>query len=98
MTIQTDRYSRTRKPDHSTLGDSIERYNRDADAFQAGAQYALDKITNVVDRVLMDPNTSEYLTEISANILVSFAGNAGNVEVFTHRIFHSSYPLTKPVV
>ncbi|AEJ93186.1 hypothetical protein FDG57_gp040 [Mycobacterium phage Mutaforma13] len=31
--------------------------------------YALDRIVATIDRVLMDPNTSEYLTDRAADIL-----------------------------
>jgi hypothetical protein len=37
-----DRYTLVRRPEHATLGDAAERYQRDPDAFTAGAQYALD--------------------------------------------------------
>lgn len=71
MTAQTDRYSCIRNPDHSTLGDAADRHRRDSDAFTAGVQYALDKITATVDRVLMDPHTSEYLIARAADILLA---------------------------
>ncbi|MGQ9348936.1 hypothetical protein [Mycolicibacterium gilvum] len=71
MTAATDRYSQVRKAEHSTTGDAIERYSRDTDAFTAGVQYALDKMTGTIDRLLMDPHTSEYLTGLAANILAN---------------------------
>lgn len=71
MTKQTDRYSQARKPEHSTIGDAIKRHNRDADAFTAGAQYALDRLTQVIDRLLMDPRTSEYLIGRAADTLTN---------------------------
>lgn len=69
MSPQTDRYASVRIPDHSTIGDATDRYRRDADAFTAGVQHALDEITGIVDRVLMDPHTSEYLIGRAADIL-----------------------------
>lgn len=45
MTAQTDRYHGVRRSEHSTFGDSLERYRRDTDAFTAGVQYALDRMT-----------------------------------------------------
>lgn len=71
MSEATDRYSRARKPEHSTIGDAIERFDRDADAFTAGAQYVLDRMTAIIDRILMDPHTSEYLTNRAADILAN---------------------------
>jgi hypothetical protein len=71
MTAQTDRYCLVRRPEHATIGDAIERYDRDADAFTAGVQHALDKMTGTVDRLLMDPHTSEYLIDMAANILAN---------------------------
>ena len=38
-------YQHSRRDEHSTLGDSAERFKRDRDAFTAGAQYALDSMT-----------------------------------------------------
>jgi hypothetical protein len=69
MTAETDRYGQVRRPEHSTIGDAVERFDRDADAFTAGAQHALDKMTGTVDRLFMDPGTSEYLIGVAANIL-----------------------------
>lgn len=69
MTASTDKYAAVRRPEHSTVGDSVERYNRDPDAFAAGAQHALDKLTGSIDRLLMDPNTSEYLIGLAADVL-----------------------------
>lgn len=69
MTDATDAYAAVRQADHSTLGDSLTRFYRDADAFTAGAQHALDKMTGHIDRLLMDPHTSEYLIGCAADIL-----------------------------
>lgn len=69
MSPQHDRYTGVRNPDHSTLGDAADRYQRDSDAFTAGAQYALDKIVGTIDRVLMDPHTSEYLIGRATEVL-----------------------------
>lgn len=69
MTAQTDRYATVRRPEHSTLGDAIYRFDRDADAFTAGVQHGLDRLTGTIDRVLMDPRTSEYLIGVAADIL-----------------------------
>lgn len=69
MTAATDRYKAERNPDHSTIGDSLTQYSIAGEAFTAGAQYALDRIVATIDRVLMDPNTSEYLTHRAADIL-----------------------------
>lgn len=71
MTAETDRYWQVRKSEHATVGDAIERFDRDADAFTAGVQFALDRVTSTVDRLLMDPNTSEYLIGTAANILAN---------------------------
>jgi hypothetical protein len=71
MTAQTDRYGLIRRPEHATLGDSIDRFDRDPDAFTAGVQHALDKMTATIDRLLMDPHTSEYLIGTAANILAN---------------------------
>lgn len=67
----TDEYAATRRAEHATVGDSIERFDRDADAFTAGAQYALDRLIGHVDRLLMDPHTSEYLIGCASDILRS---------------------------
>jgi hypothetical protein len=40
-------------------------------AFTAGVQHALDKMTATIDRLLMDPHTSEYLIGTAANILAN---------------------------
>jgi hypothetical protein len=53
------------------IGDSIDRFDRDPDAFTAGVQHALDKMTATIDRLLMDPHTSEYLIGTAANILAN---------------------------
>lgn len=74
--MQTDRYYATRKPEHSTLGDAADRFRRDPDAFTAGAQYALDSMTGTIDRLLMDPNTSEYLISRAAEILAGVHSGA----------------------
>ena len=69
MTAQTDRYALARNPEHSTLGDALDRFVGHPDVFTAGAQYALDRMTGHIDRVLMDPHTSEYLIGVAADIL-----------------------------
>lgn len=37
-------YQHSRRDDHATIGDALERFERDQDAFTAGAQYALDSM------------------------------------------------------
>lgn len=69
MTTATDEYYEARLPQHSTMGDARDRFIRDADAFQAGVQHALDRMTGHIDRLLMDPHTSEYLIGCAADIL-----------------------------
>lgn len=71
----TDDYSIKRRDEHSTLGDAAQRYHRDADAFTAGAQYALDKIVAGYDELrrhqTLAPVVVSYLIVRAADILTN---------------------------
>ena len=69
MSAAHDRYGAQRRPEHSTIGDAHERRQRDPDAFTCGVQYALDRMVGHIDRILMDPHTAEYLTNLAADWL-----------------------------
>jgi len=45
----SEQYDQVRRVEHCTLGDAVQRWRRDADAFTAGAQYALDRMLNLCD-------------------------------------------------
>lgn len=66
----SDRYNAVRKYEHSTLGDSVERFDRDADAFTAGAQYALDNMLARLDG-LPENVWGDYITGSAADILAN---------------------------
>lgn len=64
----SDRYDEVRRDEHSTLGDVTERYRRDSDAFAAGSQYVLDRLTGLA--VLGGaPLPPDYLVGWSATLL-----------------------------
>ncbi|MBU8830809.1 hypothetical protein [Mycolicibacterium goodii] len=63
-----DTYDLARRDEHSTLGDALERYERDADAFAAGAQYALDRIVADV-RALPINLFAGYICGTAADVL-----------------------------
>ena len=58
-------YNEVRRPEHSTLGDAAERFERDPDAFTAGAQNALDRLLNRLSRLPGDL----YIETVAADIL-----------------------------
>ncbi|WNM66384.1 hypothetical protein SEA_CULVER_114 [Gordonia phage Culver] len=62
----SDAYSKVRREEHSTLGDAIERFDRDQDAFTAGVQYALDKLIAIQ---ILSIAAGDYIESISADIL-----------------------------
>lgn len=55
MTDKTSAYDEVRRPEHSTLGDAAERFERDPDAFTAGAQNVLDRLLYRLSRSPCDP-------------------------------------------
>lgn len=64
-------YAAERKPEHSTLGDSYRAIQRDKDAFEAGAQYALDGLLRALDDVAaaIPPTIGGFITGEAARIL-----------------------------
>ena len=58
-------YNAVRRPEHSTLGDAAERFERDPDAFTAGAQNALDRLLYRFG----DPCIETYIETVAADIL-----------------------------
>lgn len=71
-----DRYASARWPEHSTLGESGDRFRRDPDAFAAGAQYALDRLVGSIDQASRDfsgiaQQFAEYLNGRAADILTN---------------------------
>lgn len=73
MSVRFSRYDRERKTEHNTVGDARERYDRDADAFAAGAQWAMDNLLSdlLSDGVsgVLGPSISEYVDAECARLL-----------------------------
>ena len=64
----SDAYGKVRREEHSTLGDAIERFDRDQDAFTAGVQYALDKLNANTHRNFSSA-VGAYIEATAADIL-----------------------------
>ena len=58
-------YDEVRRSEHSTLDDAADRFERDPDAFTAGAQNALDRLLNHLSRLPSDL----YIETVAADIL-----------------------------
>lgn len=62
-------YSQVRKYEHATLGDSQKRYDRDADAFTAGAQNALDRLLSALSSTMTLRAYGDFIEDAAADIL-----------------------------
>ena len=67
MTERSADYDAVRRAKHSPFGDSMARVRRDP--FTAGAQHALDRLLNEVERVFVAPITREIVDRLAAGVL-----------------------------
>jgi len=71
----TPDYDAIRRPEHSTLGDSVRCFERDPDVFTAGVQYALDRMLSRAESLLR-PVAVGGIGNIAAGILTSVHAGA----------------------
>ena len=61
-------YDDARVEGAKTLGDAYRHHRRDPEAFVAGVQYALDKVTREFDRFGV-PGDAAYVDRLAADLL-----------------------------
>jgi hypothetical protein len=64
-----DPYGEVRRDEYSTLGDAYRMCRQDPEAFAAGAQYALDRLTNEHNGLTLEQHKREFLLLTAAETL-----------------------------